>query len=113
LLFPPSIARGTGEPGTYGVIVGDPFVSAVQREIKGTTGFNIAYPANADSNSSNKGAEMVVEHMTTQPKACPNQKYVVTGYSQGASVLRKAMPKVPQESQQKIIAIVTFGDPGL
>jgi cutinase len=87
-------------------------VAAVKQQVRGATGFNIAYPANADSNSSNKGAEMVVEHLTSQPKACPNQKFVVTGYSQGASVLRKAMPKVPVESQQKIIAIVTFGDPG-
>jgi cutinase len=107
-----TIARGTGEPGTYGLIVGDPFVAAVRGQVKGATGFNIAYPANADSNSSNKGAEMVVEHLTSQPSACPNQKFVVTGYSQGASVVRKAMPKVAAGIQQKIIAIVTFGDPG-
>jgi hypothetical protein len=55
---------------------------------------------------------MVVEHLTSQPKACPNQKFVVTGYSQGASVVRKAMPKIPESTQQNIIAIVTFGDPG-
>lgn len=105
-------ARGTFEPGTTGLIVGDPFIAAVKQQIKGATGFNIAYPANSDANSSNKGAEMVIEHLTSQPKACPNQKFVVTGYSQGASVVRKAMPKVPESSQQKIVAVVTFGDPG-
>jgi len=94
------------------VIVGDPFVAAVKQQVKGSTGFNINYPANADSNSSSKGAQMVVEHLTSQPKACPNQKFVVTGYSQGASVVRKAMPKIPESTQRNIIAIVTFGDPG-
>jgi len=94
------------------MIVGDPFVAAVKQQVKGATGFNINYPANADSNSSNKGAQMVAEHLTSQPKACPNQMFVVTGYSQGASVLRKAMPKIPESTQRKIIAIVTFGDPG-
>ena len=55
---------------------------------------------------------MVVDHLTKQPGTCPGQKFVITGYSQGASVLRKAGPKIPEASLQKVIAMVTFGDPG-
>jgi hypothetical protein len=106
------IARGTSEPGTYGLIVGDPFVSAVKRAVPGATGYNINYPADFTAASPDKGAEMVVKYFNVKPKQCPNQKYVIVGYSQGCVVQRRAMAKLDAGTLNKIIAAVTFGDPG-
>jgi len=107
------VARGTSEPGTYGLIVGDPFVSAVKRAVPGATGHNINYPADFTAASPDKGAEVVVQYFNTKPKQCPNQKYVIVGYSQGCVVQRRAMVKLDAATLNKIIAVVTFGDPGL
>jgi precorrin-2 methylase len=35
------------------------------------------------------------------------------GYSQGAGVMRVAAPKISAELQQKVVALVMFGDPGV
>jgi hypothetical protein len=70
------IARGTFEPGRYGLIVGDPLVAAVTRIAPQVTAFNVAYPANADRDSSDKGTQMIIDHLTKQSGACPTQKYV-------------------------------------
>ena len=40
--------------------------------------------------------------------ACPNTKYVLGGYSQGAMVISKALPSL---NESKIIYAATFGDP--
>ncbi len=40
--------------------------------------------------------------------ACPNTKYVIGGYSQGAMVISKALPNL---NPSKIIYAATFGDP--
>jgi cutinase len=50
--------------------------------------------------------------MQSQPKACPEQKYVLVGYSQGADVTRGAAVKLKPEIFPRIIAVVMFGDPG-
>ena len=42
--------------------------------------------------------------------SCKNTKFVLAGYSQGAIVLDKALPKINPE---KIIYVATFGDPKL
>jgi cutinase len=106
-------ARGTSEPGTFGLIVGDPLVSAVKKAVPGATGFDIKYPADMTAASPDKGADAVVSYFATQPSKCPDQKYVIVGYSQGCVVQRRAMLKVPETIQQRIVAVVTFGDPGM
>jgi cutinase len=59
------------------------------------------------------GVNDVLKRLSEQDKACPNEKFVLVGYSQGAAVMRGAAPKIPTELQSKIIAMVMFGDPGL
>jgi type IV secretory pathway VirJ component len=60
------------------------------------------------------GVTDVINRLTEQDKACPNQKFALVGYSQGAGVMRGAAPKIPQAIQdRKIAAVVMYGDPGL
>lgn len=46
----------------------------------------------------------------TTDASCPNTRYVLAGYSQGAMVVSKALPKLDAD---KIIYAATFGDPKL
>ncbi|WP_405180669.1 cutinase family protein [Nocardia sp. NBC_01377] len=120
------VARGTNEPGTLGTIVGDPLYAKVRGSAQvTTTSYAVDYPANpADPTSVRKGVADVVEYVTVALNKCPNQRFVMVGYSEGAivmhGVLGEAAPLVPSsiaplESryQAPIVAVALFGDPGL
>ncbi|MBR3323970.1 cutinase family protein [Candidatus Saccharibacteria bacterium] len=52
------------------------------------------------------GAEKLVREIDSA--SCPDTKFVVAGYSQGAMVISKAAPRLPAD---RIIYAATFGDP--
>jgi hypothetical protein len=107
-------ARGTTEPlsPTYGIIVGDPLFEAVQKLIPGATGYKVDYPASFDPTSRDLGRDDVAKHLHEQSKKCPEQKFVLVGYSQGADVHHTAMTKVDEKLFGRIVGVVMFGDPG-
>lgn len=43
--------------------------------------------------------------------SCPSTKMVMSGYSQGALVVRSTADSLPAETMSKVNSIVTFGDP--
>jgi len=121
------VARGTGEPGPFGAIVGDPLVAAVTKAIPESRGYAVQYPANLNWTLSPAiGADDTINRLNNQNKACPDQKFALVGYSQGAGVMHAAMspsgkifpglanprPKINDSAMSKIVAIVMFGDPG-
>jgi cutinase len=133
-------ARGTSEPGDFGVIVGDPLVRAVTASIPTARGYavqvsvlsvscpkvnrdcnDLQYPADMSqtcvaekrNGSVTIGANDIVDRLSKQSAACPNQKFALVGYSQGASVARAASVRVDPAIYSKIVALVMFGDPGL
>lgn len=125
------VARGTSEPGSFGLIVGDPLVAAVKRQVPGARGYavqvlflnthgrcaknrkKLQYPADATAQSAPTGRDDVVKRLEAQSAACPQQKFALVGYSQGAMVMRMAAPKIPAAIHSKILALEMFGDPGL
>ena len=56
------------------------------------------------------GVTELLGRIETVSKSCPNTKFVLGGYSQGAMVLGRAFEKLDSE---KIIFAATFGDPNL
>ena len=82
-------ARGTFEPGTLGFIVGDPVYSALQKKAAGKniSSYKVNYPADLSPTSAAQGNLDLVNHVKSQAAACPNQKFVLVGYSQGANVV--------------------------
>jgi hypothetical protein len=70
------------------------------------------YPADATATSKSSGVEDTIRRLNQQAKDCPDEKLALVGYSQGASVMRAAAPKIDNAVAQKIIAFVMYGDPG-
>lgn len=113
------VARGTSEPnfaqgGKFGVVVGDPVIGNLTKVFPTARGYPVQYPA--DSNvvpGIRAGVNDVIKRLTTQDTACPNQKFALIGYSQGAALMHNAAPKIPAAIQQKVVALVMFGDPEL
>jgi len=105
------IARGTTEPGVYGVIVGDPLAKAVGVLVPGTTDYAVNYPASSASNSQQLGITDTLSHIKTVAAACPGQKFAVAGYSQGAAVVNQALTQLSPSMYDSIVAVAQFGDP--
>jgi len=116
------VGRGTGEPGPFGAVVGDPLVATVTKLLPGSRGYAVQYPANFDlTKSPNIGVDDVINRLNKQNKECPDQTFVLVGYSQGAGIMHGALnpagsgtgrPVLDKSVLPKIKALVMFGDPG-
>ncbi|WP_329408380.1 cutinase family protein [Streptomyces sp. NBC_00704] len=120
-------ARGTFEPGTLGLIVGDPVYSALQRKLTGKSlsGYKVNYPADLSLTSAAQGNADVVNHVRSQAAACPNQRFVLVGYSQGANVVDNSIgvssagavvgspivATIPAALEPRVAAVLLFGNP--
>ncbi|WP_329244700.1 cutinase family protein [Streptomyces sp. NBC_01478] len=120
-------ARGTFEPGTLGLIVGDPVFSALQQKITGKTlsSYAVNYPADLSLTSAATGNLDVVNHVNAQAAACPNQRFILVGYSQGANVVDNSLgissdgavvgspivATIPAAVEPKVAAVLLFGNP--
>lgn len=44
-------------------------------------------------------------------KACPEQKFVLSGHSQGSVVIKSSIPKIMQAAKANLLAVTMFGAP--
>lgn len=100
--------------------------------IPGTTGRATPYPVRRDSwnlrcaysceliqaavtgdgcASENPGIADIISQISTRSKACPDQKYVLTGLSQGGVVTVRAIKQMPKELLPRILAVTLFMSP--
>ncbi|MGK3206244.1 cutinase family protein [Amycolatopsis sp. MEPSY49] len=122
------VARGTFEPGTLGFIVGDPVYQAVQNRLRprSTSSYRVDYPADLGEPASvQKGNTDLVDHVKAQAAACPQQRFVLVGYSQGANVVDNSLgissdgavvggpivATIPAELAPRVAAVLLFGNP--
>ncbi|MDK1474717.1 cutinase family protein [Streptomyces sp. 549] len=120
-------ARGTFEPGNLGVIVGDPVFSALQRRATGKTlsSYAVDYPANLSPTSAAQGNTDLVNRVRSQAASCPDQQFVLVGYSQGANVVNNSIgvssagavvgspivASIPADLEPRVAAVLQFGNP--
>ncbi|MFJ9116715.1 cutinase family protein [Streptomyces sp. NPDC102394] len=120
-------ARGTFEPGTLGAIVGDPVYAALQQKLTGRnlSGYKVNYPADLSPTSAAQGNADLVRHVSAQAAACPNQRFVLVGYSQGANVVDNSIgvssdgavvgspivATLPAAVAPRVAAVLLFGNP--
>ncbi|MDN3027317.1 cutinase family protein [Streptomyces sp. S.PB5] len=120
-------ARGTFEPGSLGFIVGDPVYSALQRKITGKSlsSHRVNYPADLSPTSAAQGNTDLVNHVNSQAASCPNQRFILVGYSQGANVVDNSIgissagalvgspivATIPAALEPKVAAVLLFGNP--
>ncbi len=118
------VARGTGEPGYLGSAVGDPLYGQLQRRLPmSTSGYRVNYPADLTNVFSvGEGSADLAAHLATEAAACPDQRFVLVGYSQGAVVVHTALGTgitgaLPDAVRMngalgpRVAAILLFGDP--
>lgn len=109
-------ARGTTEVPTLGTVIGPGFSAALSLQLVGKsvefTG--ISYPALVSgylAGGDTGGAKTMANSATSTANNCPNTKIVLSGYSQGAQVTHLAARQLSTTVQNRVVAVVTFGDP--
>ncbi|EMF58404.1 MULTISPECIES: cutinase family protein [Streptomyces] len=120
-------ARGTFEPGTLGFIVGDPVYSALQQKLNGKSlsSYKVNYPADLSPTSAAQGNADLVNHVRSQAASCPNQRFILVGYSQGANVVDNSIgissagavvgspivATIPAALEPRVSSVLLFGNP--
>ena len=61
--------------------------------------------------SVNAGVSALENHLAGESTGCPNQKFVISGYSQGALVVDIALAHEPANILSRIKGVALFGDP--
>ena len=121
------VARGTGEPGRLGIIVGDPVFRALQQRLTGlsVSSYPVSYPASLAPGSASQGNADLVNHVTSQAAACSAQRFILVGYSQGANVVDNSIgissdgalvggpivATIPASVEPRVAAVLLFGNP--
>jgi len=118
------VARGTQEPGYLGSAVGDPLFAQLQRRVPASlSGYRVNYPADLTNiYSVGDGSADLVAHLANQAAACPDQRFVLVGYSQGAVVVHTALGtgvtaalpgavRMNGDLGSRVAVVLLFGDP--
>ncbi|CAE6375530.1 unnamed protein product [Rhizoctonia solani] len=101
-------AAGTTEVGLG--TVGIPLSRALASAIPGTTSYAVPYSTSAEYFVTvQAGVNTATAHLTSEASRCPNQKYILSGYSKGAMVVRNM--RLSPTLKSRVISILVFGDP--
>ncbi|MFS0703892.1 cutinase family protein [Cellulomonas sp. 179-A 9B4 NHS] len=114
-------ARGTGERAGLGVL-GTPLVRALQAELPGrsVSSYAVDYAANSAQTSAGPGATDMTRRVVSRAAACPGTRFVIGGYSQGATVTDIAIgirtgttsgEAIPANLADRVAAVVVYGNP--
>ncbi|KKA22717.1 Cutinase [Rasamsonia emersonii CBS 393.64] len=101
-----------------GVWVGPQFFSALSSKISSVALQSVdpsAYKADLEGYlaewGSNDGAKSLAETVDAYVAKCPESAVVVSGWSQGALVVHKALEQLSSSALKQVAGVVTFGDP--
>jgi cutinase len=110
-------ARGSTEVGNMGSIIGPDLARALGRRLgtRDLTVQGVNYAALLSTNYLPGGTDLISENemksmLRLADTKCPNAQIVVSGYSQGAAVVHRAVEDMDDSIKNKIAAAVTFGD---
>lgn len=105
-------ARGTGEPqGPSNGFVG--MIKTTLTTVHGGVEYDVKYPADANANQGTLiGARDIQDYISKSLDMCPNQKFAILGYSQGATVVLEALKALTGTPAESAVAAVLFiGNP--
>ncbi|PPQ73708.1 hypothetical protein CVT24_007263 [Panaeolus cyanescens] len=109
-------ARGTTEIPNLGTVIGPRFSTALRAALPGRNiDFSgVPYPAVVSgflAGGDLGGSITMANSVTSIANRCSNTKIVMSGYSQGAQVTHRAAGRLAANIQERVVAVVTFGDP--
>ena len=106
-------ARGTYQPPGLDE-VGQAFVDSLRQQVggKSVAAYSVNYPATDDfRNSTPVGVNDARAHIQTTVATCRQTRIVLSGYSQGASVIDLVSGIMAPEVANHVAAVALFGNP--
>jgi cutinase len=106
-------ARGTYQPPGLDE-VGRAFVDSLRPKVGGKSvgEYSVNYPATDNFKASVPvGVSDLSGHVQSMAANCPRTKIVLSGYSQGASIIDIVSGMMPAEVANHVAAVVLFGNP--
>ena len=112
-------ARGSDEPPGLGT-TGQAFVDALRKQAAGKSidVYAVSYPATGDFDNRAvfpatmfDGVGDARARVEATAANCPNTRFIVGGYSQGAAVAAYATADLPADVQSRVAGLVMFGKP--
>lgn len=102
-------ARGTFEPQGPSLV----FELAIQRILANTTNttsHSVIYPAALDQNVTS-GSAYLAHLIQSGVQRCPDQKYLLLGYSQGATLVLRALEQLSAQATEAVTSVILVGNP--
>lgn len=115
-------ARGTAEPPRNQLLT--PVAKTIAKSLVNSQTVDLDYPADTDVKlGGTAGVRMLIDTLNLQAQACPDQRFVLLGYSQGAFVVGDALSapdarlvgekagEVDPAAADRVVAVVLYGNP--
>lgn len=115
--------RGSGEATGLGDTVGAVYKAYAKQTKQKTSVYALDYPATSVPifnpgvtvasfvNSVHTGKKSLTKYINEQRKACPQQKLVIAGFSQGALIVSSTLNQLPASTLKSISGVALLGDP--
>ncbi|KAG9088886.1 hypothetical protein FRC07_012455 [Ceratobasidium sp. 392] len=95
----------------FGIVCG-PLRDDLASAVPGTTAYAVPYNTDPEYGATvEEGARNTEKYIADQAAACPNQRFVLSGYSKGAMVIHQM--NLAPALKNKVLSIAVFGDPTL
>ena len=102
-------ARGTAEPQGVSTMF-YPMIKDILANTTGGVSQPVEYPAGADQNTAS-GEKFVLDVINQGLRDCPGQNYALFGYSQGATLMLKALDQLDIPALSFVKSVILVGNP--
>ncbi|KAE8371999.1 cutinase-domain-containing protein [Aspergillus bertholletiae] len=102
-------ARGTNEPQGVSTMF-YPMIKNILANVTGGVSLPVEYPAAPDQNTTS-GENFVIGLIADGLYNCPDQKYGLFGYSQGATLMLKVLGQLNASALDSVKSVILVGNP--
>lgn len=87
-----------------------PMVQTILERLPGGASLPVQYPAGVAQNTTS-GERFVMDTINEGLRDCPGQEYALFGYSQGATLMLRALSQLSEEATGAVRSVVLVGNP--
>lgn len=87
-----------------------PMIQTILEKLPSGASLPVEYPAGVAQNTTS-GEKFVIDTISQGLQDCPSQKYSLFGYSQGATLMLRALGQLDGEATDAISSVILVGNP--
>lgn len=87
-----------------------PMIQTILSQLPGGVSLPVQYPAGVAQDTTS-GVKFLVDAINDGLRDCPEQNYALFGYSQGATLMLRALDQLSGEAMDAIKSVVLLGNP--